>query len=138
MFSYNLAANFTTVAHHFGTDTQSNDYDVTNASAWQYALVANTSDPTATLTFERRELPALVDDDDEDVAAPAPFNHSGWPVVVKATLRPLPKWGITLNSASVPPESPACATPGACGEPVQVELVPHGSSDLRIGQFPLA
>ena len=138
MFSYNLAANFTTVAHHFGTDTQSNDYDVTNASAWQYALVANTSDPTATLTFERRELPALADDDDEDVAAPAPFNHSGWPVVVKATLRPLPKWGITLNSASVPPESPACATPGACGEPVQVELVPHGSSDLRIGQFPLA
>ena len=129
MFSLPLATHFTTVAHHYGTKDMSNDYDVTNASQWQFALVAEAADPEASLTFERRG----------DVAAsPAPFNHSGWPVVVRALVRPLPSWNLTLNSASLPPASPACAAAGACGAPIEVDLVPHGASDLRIGQFPLA
>ena len=126
MFSLPITPHFHLVTHHWGTDQMSNDYDTTNASAWQYALVADASNPDASLSFETAG----------SVSA-APFNRSSWPVVVRATVRPLPGWGLTKNSASEPPPSPACAASGACGEAQQVLLVPHGASDLRIGQFPL-
>ena len=129
MFSLPVSPSFATVAHHWGSADQSNDYDVSNASSWQYALVADASDPDAHLTFERKTGEVSM----------APFNRTGWRVVVRATVRALPTWGITLNSASIPPPSPACSGADAgCGEPKEVELVPHGASDLRIGQFPLA
>lgn len=127
MFALPVAPAFTTVAHHFGTPSQSNDYDTTNASQWQYALVANRTDPSADLTFER-----------VGGSAPAPFNHTGWPVVVRARVRPLPGWTTSLNSAAEPPVSPACAAAGSCGAEEDVLLVPFGASDLRIGMFPLA
>ena len=130
MFSLPIAPNFTTVAHHWGTDSMSNDYSVTNASAWNYALEANPDDPSATMTFVKRGSmdPAV-----------APFNHSGWPIGVRARIRPLPSWGINTNAADLPPPSPACASPSdACGEAEEVLLVPHGATDLRIGMFPLA
>lgn len=128
MFSMPVAPNFTLVTHHWGTSAMSNDYDVSNASSWQYALVANASNPDATLTFTRLG----------GVGA-APFNRTGVPVAVRAIVRPLPSWSTTLNSASAPPPSPACASaPSVCGHAEEVLLVPHGTSDLRIGMFPLA
>jgi len=42
------------------------------------------------------------------------------------------------NSAAEPPASPACGTAGTCGKSTTVQLVPHGGTDLRIGEFPLA
>lgn len=129
MFSLPIAPNFTVVAHHYGTDAQSNDYDVSNASAWAYALDASPTDPSATMEF----VPSGTMD-----PAAAPFNHTGWPVAVRATIRSLPDWGISINSADSPPASPACASPGTCGAPQRVLLVPHGATDLRIGMFPLA
>jgi hypothetical protein len=129
MFSLPVEPNFTVAAHHWGTDTMSNDYDVYNHSRWAYALVVGADDPTASLSFVRSgAIPA----------AAAPFNHSGWTIGVKATVRPLPGWGIVTNAADVPPPSPACANASACGEAMEVTLVPHGATDLRIGMFPLA
>jgi len=127
MYSLQIAANFTAIAHHYGDDDMSNDYDTDAASPWRFALVANSDDPSATLSFEQRTL----------TKGAAPFNHSGFPVVVHATVRSLPSWGIVTNAAAEPPASPACAS-GSCGAPQSVELVPFGSTDLRIGQFPLA
>ena len=51
-------------------------------------------------------------------------------------------WGMEPGSdveATPPPASPACAAEaGACGPPAKVLLVPHGSTALRIGSFPVA
>ncbi len=127
MYSWPIEANYTTVAHHFGDDDMSNDYDTDAKGPWQFALQADPADPSTSLTFEALGFPQA-----------APFNHSGFPVAVRATLRALPGWGTDKESATDPPTSPACTDPAACGEPQSVLLVPHGSTDLRIGQFPLA
>jgi hypothetical protein len=42
-----------------------------------------------------------------------------------------------VNSAAPPPLSPACKS-ASCGAPKKVTLVPHGYTELRIGEFPLA
>merc|ERR1712178_69191 len=58
------------------------------------------------------------------------------------TLRPLPSWGTVSNSAAVPPTSPACTKSSAaaapCGAAEKHKLVPHGGTELRIGEMPLA
>lgn len=95
-------------------------------SDWQFALDVDMANPSNTLKFKSNGY----------VDGSAPFNHSGWPVTISATLRPLPSWGTNLNSAAKPPASPACTGSEKCGDPVQVELVPHGGTDLRIGEFP--
>ena len=50
-------------------------------------------------------------------------------------------WGMEPKSdveATPPPDSPACTAAGACGPLSKVLLVPHGSTALRIGSFPVA
>ena len=111
-------------AHHFGADDQSSDWYLEPTSAWQIALDA------ASPTFKNKAGYAN---------GAAPFNHTGWPSVITATVRDLPTWGMASNSATVPPASPACTAAGStCGSPRQVELVPHGGTDLRIGEMPLS
>merc|ERR1711953_1124197 len=41
LYSLPVAANYTVYAHHFGSDTQSNDYYLKPTSAWQFALDVN-------------------------------------------------------------------------------------------------
>ena len=68
----------------------------------------------------------------------APFNTSNWPAYITASVRSVPGWGMQTNAADTPPSSPACGGSVKCGEPMQVKLVPHGATDLRIGMMPLA
>eukprot|EP00873_Tetraselmis_striata_P001277 jgi/Tetstr1/421541/TSEL_012488.t1 len=136
MYSLPIAGAFRTVGHHYGGPGMADDYEVTPASPWNYALVlgseADRHDPATWLTFHDGGGPA-------DGAAP--FNHSGWPSHVIATLRRLPSWAMVHNSADQPPAAPACLDPRTrediCGPPKQVALVPHGGTDLRIGVFPV-
>lgn len=128
LFSLPIEGNYTVTAHHFGGPNDSNDYEVRPNTPWQYALVADPSAPAKGFTFNQGKY--------EDGAAP--FNHTGWPVTITATVKPLPTWGMALNSAAPPPASPACGSGANCGNPVTVNLVPHGGTDLRIGEFPLA
>ena len=67
----------------------------------------------------------------------APFNRTG-PLHITARARLLPpeSWGTALNSAAPPPKSPACAGT-TCGPVTELVLVPHGYTELRIGEFPL-
>ncbi|KAL1515675.1 hypothetical protein AB1Y20_002292 [Prymnesium parvum] len=128
MYSLPIAANYTVYAHHFGTDTMSNDYYLQPTSPWQYALDVNPGHPDpATLVFQRAGYQP----------GAAPFNHSNWPTEISARLRPLPSWGLALNSAAKPPLSPACAN-STCGAAQFLRLVPHGGTELRIGEFPVA
>jgi hypothetical protein len=72
------------------------------------------------------------------VPGAAAFNHTNWPVVIEATVREV-EWGMYENSAAEPPQSPACvgANSTKCGAPTSVLLVPHGGTDLRIGELPV-
>ena len=59
------------------------------------------------------------------------------PVQLQAWARRVAAWGEALNAAAAPPLSPVdCAAPGACGALERVTLVPHGSTLLRITEFP--
>ena len=129
MYSLPLTPNFTVTAHHFGGDDQSNDYDAVAATPWRVAIELDPAAPDKSLRFERRHALA---------AGAAPWNHTGWPTVIHATVRPLPSWGVVNGSATEPPPSPACAGNATCGDAYDVVLVPHGATDLRIGMLPLA
>jgi len=127
LYSLPVTPNYTVYAHHFGTDTQSNDYFLKPTSAWQFALDVNPQALDQSLKFSASGY--------KD--GTAPFNHSNWPTEISAMLRPLPSWVVTKNSAAIPPTSPACAS-GKCGSPETHKLVPHGGTELRIGEMPLA
>ena len=131
MFSLPITANYTQYGHHFGGVDQSNDYSLTPTMDWAYAL-----DLTAPMKFVQQS--GYVD-------GSAPWNHTGWPVMIAVKLRPVTKdWVLDTNSAAALPEGPVCA--GAmgtkvaweCGQPKSIYLVPHGGTDLRIGEFPLS
>jgi hypothetical protein len=128
LFSLPIDGNYTVTAHHYGDADMSNDYEVRPNSAWQYALVADAANPTASFTVNKGAY----------AAGAAPFNHTGWPLTLTATVKELASWGMALGSAAEPPASPACTAAGSCGASAKVTLVPHGGTDLRIGEFPLA
>jgi hypothetical protein len=128
LFSLPIGANYTVYGHHFGSGTDaSNDYYLNPTTPWNFALDADPVNPSKSLQFVQGAY----------VAGDAPFNHSGWPVSVTAQVRAVPSWTIFQNSAAAPPASPACAHSN-CGSPMQVRLVPHGGTELRVGELPLS
>jgi hypothetical protein len=127
LYSMPIAHNYTVYAHHFGAgDDASNDYYLNPIDAWNYALVADPKNPSASLTFAAGT---------PYTPGAAPFNRTG-PLGITASVRQVPSWGTEVNSAAPPPKSPACGS--GCGAPKAVVLVPHGYTELRIGEFPLA
>jgi uncharacterized protein len=132
LYSLPIRHNYSVYGHHFGSGSAaSNDYYLHPLEDWAYALQADPAEPSKSLTFVTTG--AYRDGD-------APFNRSG-PLFVMATLRPLPTWNMIDNSAAPPPHSPACVVSSngsTCGPPRKVKLVPHGFTELRIGEFPLA
>jgi len=128
MYSLPISANYTVYGHHFGDDDMASDYYLTATSPWQFALDVDPKDyENKTLTFATTGY----------VKGAAPFNHSNWPSTIDAAVRPLPSWGLDKNSAADPPTSPACSS-APCGRQEHRQLVPHGGTDLRIGELPLA
>ena len=105
------------------------DLNVTTDDPWNYALVVeDPTNPAASFNFTQRGPPSGV-----------PWGAGvAVPVALTAWARRVAAWGEALNAAGPPPPSPACAAPGACGPLERVTLVPHGSTLLRITEFPLA
>jgi len=136
LYSLPITPNYTVYAHHFGTEDMSSDYYLMPTTPWRFALDVNPSDPAgllADLPFSQKGL----------AAGAAPFNHSNWPTSISAPLRPLPSWGLDTtvgdkHSAAPPPKSPACTASGSCGPTERHQLVPHGGTELRIGELPVA
>ena len=128
LYSLPIGAEYTVYAHHFGTDTMSNDYYLNPTTPWRFALDVDPAAIGNDLAFTSRDL----------VPGAAPFNHSNWPTSVLAPLRPLPSWGIWRNSARETPQSPACTASTPCGDLTKRMLVPHGGTELRIGELPVA
>ena len=130
MYSLPIQPNYTVYGHHFGSDTQSNDYYLNPISEWRYVLDVDSEDPSKSFQFVKNGYQP----------GTAPFNHTGWPTSIKAVVRQVPEsvWNITANSASVPPTSPVCVNDTKCDSPKTVTLVPHGGTELRIGEFPVS
>ena len=71
----------------------------------------------------------------------AAFNRSSFPLFLRGKGRAVHDWPMrTMLEAAPPPRSPACAEGNGmrCGEEVDIELVPHGQTNVRVGSFPLA
>ena len=118
MYSLPIAPSYQIYATHFGTN-MSNDYYLNPTSQWGFAL------DIGTLNWSSSGYHA----------GSAPWNHTGWPNYVTASVRAV-NWTMEKNSAANPPVSPACTQPGACGPSLSMKLVPHGGTELRIGEFP--
>jgi hypothetical protein len=106
---------------------QSQDLAVVNTVPWNVALVADPSDPAASLTFTRASAPG-----------PVPYNSTDIPQTITGMGRLVPGWAVVKGAPDAPPASPACAANGACGQPFPITLVPFGSTHVRMTVLPLA
>jgi len=142
------------------------DWEVFATTPWNYALELDPSHPEGSVdvvthpvsaipfaqkgepvtrrvhssnpaVLDKAEWKARFQDWGEGEMQTVAFERAKWqqdePVVIKAKGRRLPSWRMEQNSADVPPPSPVDTA-----DPItDLELVPYGSTRLRISEFPV-
>ncbi len=97
------------------------DWEVYPTTPWNYALVLPDA-PETMFTVDEAPVGVL------------PFAHDSAPVVVRAPAHRVACWGLQHNSAGPLPESPVPTEADAAS----IDLIPYGSTNLRIAEFPVA
>jgi uncharacterized protein len=96
------------------------DWEVYPESPWNYALSIDRNHPERSVSFEDR------------AAGATSFFTPGAAVVARVKGRRLPGWGLERGAAARPPQSPVSSD-----QPLEdLTLIPYGSTDLRITEFP--
>ncbi len=97
------------------------DYAITPTTPWNYGLLVDPKEPEKSIAAVTAPVGAV------------PFAHDAAPVTLKVKGKAIPSWGLVDNSAGDTPPSPV-----ASAEPVvDLELIPYGSTRLRITEFPI-
>ncbi|KAM3587059.1 hypothetical protein VKS41_002105 [Umbelopsis sp. WA50703] len=112
--AYALPLNYTTKVLATNAE-QSKDYEFDASGTWQMAI-----DPTS-----------LKYNGDASSVSSVPFSTANATVSMSATVCPI-TWATANNSAAEPPSSPAKCTGGKKA----VQLLPFGSTRLRMGEMP--
>ncbi|MCC7352763.1 MAG: glycoside hydrolase family 127 protein [Anaerolineae bacterium] len=96
------------------------DWEVLPTTPWNYGLMVDREHPERSVTVITRPVGEM------------PFSPEGAPVLLKVKGRHVPGWTLVQNSAGPLPQSPVRSN-----EPVeQLTLIPYGSSNLRVSEFP--
>ncbi len=119
-YALKIGEEYVTLASHHNS-LPVKDYEIRATTPWNYGLVLDREDPAKSVEVTTRS------------ASKVPFANDTAPVVLKVKGKPLPDWGMDRNSAAAPPPSPLDSD----GPTADLELVPYGSTRLRITEFPV-
>jgi len=97
------------------------DSEVYPTTPWNYALDINEDNPQSSIKFKVKKLDGMV------------FSPEGAPIEARVKGRKIPEWKIHKNAAAEPPVSPVSSKEDI----EELILIPYGSTNLRITEFPV-
>lgn len=119
-FSLRIGEKWTKLKAHSDT-FPSFDWQIEPTTPWNYGLVIDPANPAASITTFT------------DRPGPVPYDTARPPVTLRVKGKAIPGWTLVNNSAGPTPLSPVTSE-----EPeTTLELIPYGSTRLRITEFPV-